>query len=103
MSLSETTIVRIKIGTAIVVIMSLVAAVVGAIRWMDNVTSELRALNSSLDGIKRDGITMAQAAEAALRMAIENPGFRVPDPRDPSKVIEVRRGAGGSSSPPGLP
>jgi hypothetical protein len=41
---------------------------------------------------KESGVyTLAAASEQALRMAIENPGMRVPDPRDPQRIIEVKR------------
>lgn len=38
-----------------------------------------------------DSYTLTKASEVALRTAIENPGFRVPDPRDPNKIISVAR------------
>ena len=39
--------------------------------------------------LENDRYTLTQAAERALRSAIENPGLRVPDPRDPSSIITV--------------
>lgn len=35
--------------------------------------------------------SLASLSEQALRMAIENPGLRVPDPRDPNRIIVVDR------------
>jgi len=44
---------------------------------------------AELKDIKEKTWTIASASEHALRTAMENPGLRVPDPRDPSKVFEV--------------
>jgi len=43
------------------------------------------------NAIQDDRYTLTQAAERALRSAIENPGLRVPDPRDPSTIITVKK------------
>lgn len=53
---------------------------------------ELAMLRVSFEEKMMDRFTLSAASEAALRQAIENPGYRVPDPRDPSKVIVVREG-----------
>ena len=42
-----------------------------------------------LDRLVEDHYGITAASEAALRQAIENPGMRVPDPRDPERVIVV--------------
>lgn len=34
--------------------------------------------------------SISAACEHALRLAMENPGMRVPDPRDPNNIIVVR-------------
>lgn len=39
--------------------------------------------------VETDRYTLTMASERALREAIENPGLRVPDPRDPNKIIVV--------------
>lgn len=49
----------------------------------------IRELAKGLEGVKADRFTLTAASEAALRTAIENPGLRIPDPRDPSKVFVV--------------
>lgn len=51
--------------------------------------ADVTALQAALDSVKGDRLTLTAASEAALRTAIENPGFRVVDPRDPTKVIVV--------------
>lgn len=50
----------------------------------------IREIASDIQAMRRDTYTLSNASEAAARMALYNPGMRVPDPRDPSKVIEVR-------------
>lgn len=44
---------------------------------------------SDIDAKLEEVYTLSAAAEQALRMAIKNPGMRVPDPRDPNKIIVV--------------
>lgn len=54
---------------------------------------QLSAINQRLDQLEKnvgERFTLTAASEQALREAIENPGHRVPDPRDPSQIIEVR-------------
>lgn len=41
------------------------------------------------EALKAETYTLPMAAEQALRMAIENPGMRVPDPRKPNEVLVV--------------
>ncbi len=63
---------------------------IGATWWvaktLSNITTQIRTMLTRLD----NAFTIEKASEQALRMAIENPGMRVPDPRDPTKIIEVR-------------
>ena len=77
---------KITIGTAVAVI----TVCIGSARWgaakLESIESRIRALESGLG----DKFNLAAASEQALRMALENPGFRVPDPRDPAIIIEVR-------------
>jgi hypothetical protein len=47
---------------------------------------KISSLEKKIDSI------LALSSELALREAIENPGHRVPDPRDPTKVIVVLNG-----------
>lgn len=70
------------------------AAVVGtglSATWF--LSSQLARYESRLESVeitvKEDRYTLTMASEKALRTAIENPGMRVPDPRDPSKIIVV--------------
>jgi hypothetical protein len=57
------------------------------------VALQLSDIDMRLDAMERnvgERFTLAAASEAALREAIENPGHRVPDPRDPNNIIEVK-------------
>ena len=56
---------------------------------IEKMLGQLQNHQSLIDGLIRDRFSMTAAAEAALRQAIENPGMRVVDPRDPTKVIVV--------------
>lgn len=59
------------------------------INQFSSIRSEIRDLTSGLEAVKVDRYTLAAASETALRTAIENPGLRVPDPRNPGKVFVV--------------
>lgn len=84
---------KITLGTAIAV----VSISVGATWWfsqqLEHFRIELAAMSSRI-GANEDELvkfySLAAASEQALRMAIENPGLRIPDPRDPNRLIEVR-------------
>lgn len=82
----------IAVGLAVVVIGSAISTAV----WLTQVIGGLRAkIDESLgrlDALEREQMTVDRAAELALRQAIENPGHRVPDPRNPGKVVVVRNG-----------
>ena len=73
---------KITIGTA-VACMSI--AIAGTWRFSE----ALKDIEMKVDHLARDAYPLTAACEQALRMAIENPGFRVPDPRDPNKIIVV--------------
>lgn len=57
------------------------------------VVAKIDGLMKDLDAAKDERYRMTNASEDALRMAIENPGLRVPDPRNPGKVFVVQVGA----------
>ena len=77
---------KVTIG---VVFIALSGAVTGT-WWLGTQISQLNNRLDRLDSLIGDRFSMTQASETALRLAMENPGMRVPDPRDPSQVIEVR-------------
>jgi nitrogen fixation protein FixH len=85
---------KITLGAAVVVVKIAVAATWWAGVQFNNLKADSReqfnALNAQIATLTEraaGSYTLAAASEQALRMAIENPGLRVPDPRDPSKVI----------------
>ena len=55
-------------------------------------TVRLDAMIEQLDDAKDERYRMTNASEDALRMAMENPGLRVPDPRNPGRVLVTRGG-----------
>lgn len=78
---------------------AIIVAIVSASAWLHSVivkvNGSLQAVAvriKSLEEARAGTYTLAAAAEVALRQAIENPGHRVPDPRDPNRIIEVREG-----------
>lgn len=79
---------------------SLVVTVVTCTWWLSNVLHDLDKsimdLRSRIDAVENraiaaseDRFTKTQAAEAALRNAINNPGIEFADPRDPTSTIVV--------------
>lgn len=52
-------------------------------------SAKMSKYESRMQSVENDRYTLTMASEKALREAIENPGFRVPDPRDPTNIIVV--------------
>ncbi len=99
---------KIGIGTAITVALAIGGAAMQAQRTLttistslktandriDSVTTKIesveRSLNEKLEGFDRtmqDRFTKTAAAEWALRMALANPTMKIPDPRQPDKLL----------------
>lgn len=91
---------------------AVIVVVIGATKWLTssidaaksdmkistaNLGNQLQNLTTTLDEVKSNSYTLSKASEQALRTAIENPGFRVPDPRDPNKIIVVFSAKTGAS------
>ena len=58
------------------------------------------AVNSKISGLElvmADRWTKSQAAEWALRLVVNNPGLRIPDPRDPGSFLNSGREPGSSN------
>lgn len=84
---------KVRLGSAAMI----VSAILGASWWLQqelraNQDAVLETVRSDMKTLESKTFGIAAAAEAALREAIENPGHRVPDPRDPTKIIVVNRG-----------
>ena len=52
-------------------------------------SGKITSFETRMKTVEDDRYTLAMASERALREAIENPGHRVPDPRDPNRIIVV--------------
>lgn len=72
----------------------LVVSIVGGAVWFGVLLTKINARLRKLEG---DIYTKSEAAEHALRLAIANPGHRVPDPRNPDTFLPVVEA---SSCPP---
>lgn len=70
----------------VLVIATIICAIGGAVWRMGAVINKF---STRLITLESDRYPLSVASEAALRMAIENPGLKVPDPRDPNKIIQV--------------
>ena len=73
---------------------SLGGVIWGGAWFLAGKANEMDAMQKSINQIESDALkdryTLTAASEKALRTAIENPGHRVVDPRDPSKIIVVK-------------
>lgn len=91
MQLSNDT--KVTLGTAAV----LVSISISATWWFSAQLADFKRELSVLTGriVQNESelpklFSLAAASEQALRMAIENPGLRIPDPRDPNRIIQAR-------------
>jgi len=73
---------------------SLGGVIWGGAWFLAGKANEMDAMQNSINQIESDALkdryTLTAASEKALRTAIENPGHRVVDPRDPNKIIVVK-------------
>lgn len=83
-----------------------VSAIFGCVALVVGATWTTALFYGRLASLERDHYGITAASEQALRQAIANPGHRVPDPRDPNKLIVVEDGqvgAPGASSRGNVP
>jgi len=84
---------KITLGTAVALVSISISATWWFSKQLDGFRQDLSALSARL-GQNEDKMptfySLSAASEQALRMAIENPGLRIPDPRDPNRIIEVK-------------
>lgn len=76
------------------VALGLILTVIGvgfASTW--KVSAAVAKVEQRLAEVETDRYTLSAASEQALRTAMENPGLRVPDPRNPGQVFVVRDAA----------
>lgn len=76
---------RVKITTGLLVSLCCAAVVFG---WRGS--ELLSRIDTRISKVEQDRYSLTAASEQALRMAIENPGLGVPDPRDPNRIIVVK-------------
>lgn len=81
--------VNIKAITAIGGAVFVVGSALGFSAWMQSMSNRLEALQTQMG----DRYTLTMAAENALRTAIENPGLKIPDPRNPGQFFTVKVGS----------
>ena len=84
-TISEST--GISIGLVSTVVITGVSCTVWIVKTMGKLTLRIERLEA-------DHYTRSEAAEAALRMAIANPGMSVPDPRNPGQIITASSAVG---------
>ena len=75
----------VSIGTAIAVVVAAGTATARALTVLSAIDTRLAKVETKV----ADQYTLAVASEVALRTAIANPGFQCPDPRDPTRLIQV--------------
>ena len=80
--LSKKTKVSLTLATTISIVITLVTCT-----W--KIAGVAERFEQRVTKLEKEHFTLAAAAEAALRFAIENPGMRVPDPRNPANIIQV--------------
>jgi hypothetical protein len=76
---------RVRIVSVIAILGAIAAGSWRAATVLGDIRRDLQALTAN-------AYTMDRASEVALRTALENPGQRVPNPRDPSQIIVVTSG-----------
>lgn len=56
----------------------------------DKVHTEVKSVSTRLTILERDNYTKPEAEAHALRLALNNPHLKVPDPRNPDRLLHVR-------------
>lgn len=68
------------------IVIPVVVTIVGA-TW--RISSLITGYQQEIEAFKEDRWTLTMQSEQAFRLAIANPGMKVPDPRAPGKMIVV--------------
>lgn len=87
--ISERTRVALPVALQITLLSSVILCTATVVWVARGTMAKLDGLRLDVDRLSTEMYRLAVASEQALRMAIENPGVRVPDPRDPNKIIVV--------------
>lgn len=80
LALTVTESTGVSIGLVLTVVVTGLSCTIWIVKTMGKLTQRIERLEA-------DHYTRSEAAEAALRMAIANPGMSVPDPRNPGQII----------------
>lgn len=94
-SISPDTQFNITLGVAVTALLALIGVVWKASRLVVHFENRWEEFESKINALTTkmgDSYTLTRASEVALRHAIENPTHRVPDPRNPHRVITVNHG-----------
>lgn len=81
--------VTLTLGLVASVLVTVVTCTWKMASTLNEVNSTMRNLDARVSAVESNRFRISDAAEVALRTAIENPKMRVPDPRDPSRIIAV--------------
>lgn len=84
-----------SVGTAVWFLASLIGSIKSDVQTsktelsieVQTVSGEVRTLTGRINTLERDNYTKPEAEAHALRLAMNNPGLRVPDPRQPHTLI----------------
>lgn len=79
----------ITLGAAAAVVLTSITVTAWLNNKLNALSVELASLRADVTKLQGEQYTTSMAEAQALRMAIENPGLRVPDPRNPGQVIVV--------------
>lgn len=83
-----------KVTTTLRAVIALIGVVITCSWWLSNkvgaIDKSLTEMSNRIVLLEDGRFSKAEAAEQAYRMAIENPGLRVPDPRNPAQIIIVQ-------------
>lgn len=81
---------RVRLRTVVIICTSIIGGL-GSLGtagvW--RAASTLTEISRDIRDLKSNSITRSEASDLALRAAMENPGLRVPDPRNPSQILVV--------------
>ena len=87
--ISEST--TVTLGVAAGIVMSVIGCTVWITNKLSGLDTKLSAVTERLDHIEAEHFTKVEAEAHALRLALENPGLNVPDPRNPGQIIRATK------------
>ena len=94
MAVSEKTRISLTIASMAALVIFVGGGAWQASNFAADIKTQIAGLRRDITTLSEEQMSMAKASENALRMAMANPGVRVPDPRNPGQFFEVRNGVG---------